>query len=250
LFPSVTILVLPTVTVLVRKTGDLIRSVAKIRTEFLIEMMAMKVIVQATLLLLFFQPTTSAKRARFAPHAVDRAVTVEMKRQKIVGAAIGVIRDGRVMYAQGYGFSNFRDRVPVRTTTVFNWASNSKPVVSVAALQLVESGHLDLDASIRTYMPDLPYSLQEITTRQLLCHQSGIPHYSNGKIVSTGESVPLMEQVDPEESIKRFLNSPLLFEPGSKAEYSSYAYILLTSIVQAAGKNKIDKQLSKRSTVP
>jgi serine beta-lactamase-like protein LACTB, mitochondrial len=208
-----------------------------------------KILIHAMLLLLLLQSSTYAQKVRFDSQAVDSAVRGELRRQGIVGAAIGVIRGGEVAYVQGYGFRNFEDRLSVDKTTVFNWASNSKPLMAVAALQLVESGHLDLDVTIGKYGP-IPASLQKITVRHLLCHQSGIPHYSNGKIVSSGEKVSLMEQLNPDASIKCFINSPLLFEPGSKTEYSSYAYVLLSSIVQAAGKADIDTQLTKRIVEP
>jgi len=123
-------------------------------------------------------------------------------------------------------------------------------VIAVMAMQLVESGDLDLDASVGDYVSGLPRSLTGVTVRHLLCHQSGLPHYSNGTVTSTGEDIPLMDQTDPDESIKRFLNSQLLFTPGTKTDYSSYAYVLLSSVVQSAGKADIDAQLKKRITRP
>ena len=182
--------------------------------------------------------------------AVDEAVTAEMERQKIVGAAIGIIRDAKVVYTKGYGLADVESGEPVTEATVFNWASNCKPVMAIAAMQLVQSGELDLDLPIETYLPALPDAMKPITTRQLLCHQSGIPHYSNGKVIPTGEKAGPGDELDPEKSLRRFLKSPLIFEPGTQKDYSSYAYVLLSAVVQAAGKASIVDQLKARITQP
>ena len=178
--------------------------------------------------------------------AVDAAVKGQMKQQQLVGVAIGVIQDSKVVYTQGYGFSNLQQRTPVSDRSVFNWASNSKPVMAVAALQLVETGQLDLDVAIEKYLPDLADPLRTVTTRQLLCHQSGISHYSNGRIVPAGKRVNARQELDPFYSIQRFALSPLIFRPGSKTDYSSYAYVLLSAVVQAAGKQAIGTQIAER----
>lgn len=187
---------------------------------------------------------------------VDAAVNAEMERQNIVGTAIGIIQDAKVIYTKGYGWSNIKSHTPVTDDTVFNWASNSKPLISIAALQLVQNGHLKLDKAIVSYCPTLPPQLQQITTRQLLCHQSGIPHYSNGTVISSRERAnrtekpDLLGELDPIESISRFTLSPLLFEPGSQTSYSSYAYVLLTAVVQTAGNQPIGVQLKNRIINP
>jgi len=182
--------------------------------------------------------------------AVDEAVVAQMAEQEIVGVAIGIIRDGQVVYTKGYGFANLRSHTPVTEETVFNWASNSKPFIAVATMQLVQSGRLDLDESVGTYIPSLPDHLKPLTARQLLCHQSGIVHYSNGEVIPWGQRAGLQEELDPFNSLHRFAMSPLIFEPGSKTQYSSHAYVLLSAVVQAAGKEPIGQQLSARIIEP
>ena len=181
---------------------------------------------------------------------VDQTVDQEIKRQKVVGAAVGVIIKSKVVYAQGYGFSDLQSETPFTENTILNWASNSKPVMAVLAMQLVQSGKLDLDKTINEYLPKLPAHLHSITPRHLLCHQSGIPHYSNGKIVPLQpKSEPALEH-DPVKSLNRFIQSPLIFEPGERKEYSSYAYVLLSAVVQAAGEEPIADQIASRITAP
>ncbi len=157
-----------------------------------------------------------------------------------------MIQDGRIVYTQGYGLADLEQHKPVRTSSVFNWASNSKPVMAVAAMQLVQAGQLDLNASVRQYLPALSETLQAVQVRHLLCHQSGIPHYSNGRVIPA-RSVPVdRDEQDPLVAINRFTGSPLLYEPGSRTSYSSYAYVLLSAVVQAAGGERLQQQLDTR----
>ena len=117
--------------------------------------------------------------------AVDRVVQAEMEKQKAIGLAVGVIQHGKIAYLKGYGLADRAKKTPATVQTVFNWASNSKPLAAILAMQLVAAKALDLDADVRTYVPEFPDKGAVITTRQLLCHQSGIPHYSNGRIIPT-----------------------------------------------------------------
>ncbi len=178
--------------------------------------------------------------------AIDQAVMAEMKRQDLVGVAIGVLRGGKVVYVKGYGFADRETQTPVTVDTVFNWASNSKPLIAVRALQLMQAGQLDIDKPISAYISDLASQLRPLTTRQLLFHASGIPHYRNGKLVASA-SLPgdVALQVDPRVAVRRFEESPLIFEPGEKSEYSSHAYVLLSAVVQAAGGQPLQVQLDE-----
>jgi serine beta-lactamase-like protein LACTB, mitochondrial len=183
--------------------------------------------------------------------AVDAAVAAEIKRQGYVGAALGVIRDGEVVYLKGYGLADREKKVPVTTDTVFNWASNSKPLAAVAAVQLSEKKLLDLDADVRQYVPEFPEKSAVITTRHLLTHQSGIPHYANGKVVPTAKKYAAADPFrDPVLALDKFSGSPLLFKPSEKTSYSTYAYILLSSVVQRAGKEAFNDQIDRRIAKP
>lgn len=203
------------------------------------------------LVLLFLSPSYAIALGEFVKsQIVDEAVIAEMKKQHIVGVAIGIIRNSQIVYTKGYGVAKLKSRTPVTSNTVFNWASNSKPIIAIAAMQLVQGGQLDLDKPIRAYIPSLPDHLKNITTRHLLSHQSGITHYKNGKVIPSGKRISPLQELDPLNSLNRFVMSPLIFEPGSRTEYSSYAYILLTAVVQAAGNKPINQQLSTRIEKP
>ncbi len=182
---------------------------------------------------------------------VDKVVAEQIKQQNLVGVAVGMIVDGEVVYTKGYGKSDLENGTAVSTKTVFNYASNSKPVVAMLAMQLSEQGKLDLDADIRKYLPEFPERKYKVTTRDLLCHQSGYPHYSNGTIVPiSNRKLSVEDRQNPELSMLPFGKSPLLFEPGQKFSYSSYAYVVLSAVIQRAGNQPIAKQLDDRIVKP
>ncbi|MBA4019486.1 MAG: penicillin-binding protein [Pirellula sp.] len=183
--------------------------------------------------------------------AVDEAVAEQMEKQGLVGVAVGLLHRGEIVYLKGYGLADRERRTPATTATVFNWASNSKPLCAVAAMQLVEQGRLDLDADVRTYVPEFPDHGTRITMRELLCHQSGIPHYSNGRVVPGAQRNPRTRPLtDPLYALDMFSESPLLFTPGKKTSYSSYAYILASAVAQRAGVGSFAEQVQARIAQP
>ncbi len=183
---------------------------------------------------------------------VDAAAQAEFKKQELVGLAVVVIDDGKIAWSKGYGWADRENKIPVDPAkTQFRWASISKPVTAVAALQLAEKGLLDLDADIRQYVPEFPDKGEKITARQLLCHQGGIVHYSNGKVVETKKTYtdphPFADVV---VALDRFKDSPLVNKPGTKYSYTTHGYILLSAVVERAGKQPFAKQVHERIADP
>jgi CubicO group peptidase (beta-lactamase class C family) len=183
--------------------------------------------------------------------AVDKAVRAEMAKGQLVGVAVGVIRDGKVVYLKGYGQGDRENNVPVTSKTLFRWASCSKPVTALAAMQLVEQGKLDLHADVRGYVPEFPDKGVKLTTRQLLCHQAGIVHYANGKVIRTERKY---DSPNPFEDVvlalDTFKDSPLVNKPGEKFSYTTHGYILLSAVVERAGKQKFADQVAGRIAKP
>ncbi|MFI4916026.1 MAG: serine hydrolase domain-containing protein [Phycisphaerales bacterium JB060] len=183
--------------------------------------------------------------------AVDQAVRDEMERQELVGVAIGVIREGRVVYTAGFGLADRENEIPVTGETMFRWASISKPVTAVAAMQLVEAGQLDLDADVREHVPEFPDKGAAISTEQLLAHLSGIVHYRNGRVVRQRREY---ETAHPYESVilalDTFAPSPLVSQPGERYNYSTHAYILASAVVERAGENTFWEQVRERICEP
>lgn len=186
------------------------------------------------------------------PAAVDNAARAAMDSQKLVGLAVGVVVDGKIAYLQGYGLADREAQVKVDPkATQFRWASCSKSVTAIAALQLAESGKLDLDADVRRYVPEFPDKGVPLTSRQLLCHQAGIVHYLNGKVVRTERSYDTPHPFrDVVLALDRFKESPLVNKPGEKFSYTTHGYVLLSAVVERAGKQAFTEQVTDRIARP
>lgn len=199
---------------------------------------------------------------------IDRAVQNEMCAQGLFGLAIGLVKDGKIIYLKGYGYEDLEKKIPVEShKTMFRWASLSKSVTAVAAVQAVLAGDLDLDADVRNYVPEYKFpktysyplnnntfdtrSLPDspkplITTRMLLNNTSGIKFYGNSP---NNVGIPPTNLINnPEINVnlfwagEYFWNDPnhLLYIPGTKYSYTSYGYNLAGMVIERAG-NRVSK---------
>ncbi|MEZ6015592.1 MAG: serine hydrolase domain-containing protein [Planctomycetota bacterium] len=183
--------------------------------------------------------------------ALQGALRKEFDAQGLVGLAVGVVREGRVAHELYFGLADRANEQPVAAHTLFRWASISKPVTAVAALQLVESGALDLDRDVREYVPEFPEKPWPISARQLLCHQGGVVHYTNGEVVRTKREY---EAEHPFEdlvvALDMFKESPLIAQPGTTYSYTTHGFMLLGAVVQRAGGAPFAAQVQSRIAAP
>ena len=209
-------------------------------------------LLRPLLFLLFALPAFAQDVTYPKAGKVDAAAQAEFKKQELVGLAVVVIDDGKIAWSKGYGWADRENKTPVDPAkTQFRWASISKPVTAVAALQLAEKGLLDLDADIRTYVSEFPDKGEKITARQLICHQGGIVHYSNGKVVETKKTYTNPHPfADVVVALDKFKDSPLINKPGTKYSYTTHGYILLSAVVERAGKQRFADQVHQRIAVP
>ncbi len=179
--------------------------------------------------------------------AVDARVARAIEEQEIVGMAVCVAQNGALAYTGCYGWADRENELPVTPATRFRWASISKPLTAVVALQLWEAELLDLDADVCSYLPEFPAKPFPISARQLLCHQGGIVHYSNGPVI---RSEVEYESAHPFEdmvvALDTFKESPLVHEPGTAYSYTTHGYILLGAVVQRAGEQPYASQVQER----
>ncbi|HZR40196.1 MAG TPA: serine hydrolase domain-containing protein [Ktedonobacteraceae bacterium] len=122
---------------------------------------------------------TTAQSQRNPDFRPLEVVIVEMMQHfQVPGVAVGVIHDSQ-KYARGFGVTNIDHPLAVDVSTLFQIGSITKTVTGTAAMRLVEMGLLDMDAPVRSYMPDLKLSSEEmteqITMRHLLTHSAGWP---------------------------------------------------------------------------
>ena len=144
------------------------------------------------------------------------------------GASITVIKDGHVIWSEGFGMADVEQQVPATPLTRFRVGSVSKPLTSAALGLLVEERKLDLDAPIQKYVPSFPQKPWPITTRQLAGHLAGIRHYKEGEFENQKHYATVLE------GLKIFQDDTLLFQPGTKYSYSSYGWNLIAAVIEGA----------------
>ncbi len=162
---------------------------------------------------------------------VDRAVLAQLEKQKIPGVSLGVMRDGKLIKAKGYGFANVELHVPVTPQSIFQTGSVGKQFTATAVMMLVEEGKVRLDDEIATYLPEAPPAWKGITVRHLLTHTSGIPDYG-GEESTMGKGVlDFRRDYGEDDLVRIFAAMPLDFAPGDKWSYSNTGYVLLGVLI-------------------
>lgn len=159
-----------------------------------------------------------------------------------VSAAVSV--GPELVFSGGVGISDLQSGTPQNGRSVHNIGSISKTQAVVAVLQLVEQGKVDLDAEIQTYAPWFPRKAQPVTVRQILTHTSGIRHYKDGEF-GPDEVLSFRHYERFEESTRFWRDDPLVFEPGTRWMYSSFATNLIHAIVEKASGQGFEEYLTE-----
>jgi CubicO group peptidase (beta-lactamase class C family) len=136
-----------------------------------------------------------------------------------------VARGDRILLARGYGLANAELGAPNAVETVFRIASISKTFTAAAIVMLAERGELRYTDTLARYIPDFPVA-NRITIRKLLLHSSGVANPDYERIATSRVSLA--------ELIAQFKDKPLLFEPGTRSQYSNAGYILLAAVIERA----------------
>jgi len=154
---------------------------------------------------------------------VDDLVRAEMARSKVPGVAVAVIRDGRVVKLQGYGFADVARKVEVTPDTIFKIGSVSKPVIATGIMLLAQDGKLSVDDPVSKYLDGTPDTWRDITIRHFLTHTSGV--------VREGPAFNPFKVQSDADVIRSAYPLPLRFPIGSKWEYCNVGYFSLAEIL-------------------
>ena len=114
-----------------------------------------------------------------SPEAIDAAVRATIARYQLPGIAVGLVADGKVVYARGHGETVAGSGQPVTGATLFKIASNSKAMTAAVLARLVQQGKLDWEDPVVKHLPAFamhdPWVTRNMTVRDLLVHNSGLP---------------------------------------------------------------------------
>lgn len=198
---------------------------------------------------MFYKAITSLWLAVFASSAalaqtalqIDTVVLDEMARQNIVGMAVGIVKNGNIYYAKGYGHADLARKMPITTNTIFRWGSISKTLTATAALKLAEENPaFSLNDRVTEHVSYWPRygNKGDIRLRHLLSNRSGIIHYTSRKNCyenhSPGysRSKHVSKYYNAKQGVDVFRNQKLCFDPGTSYKYSTFGYSLLGSAIE------------------
>ncbi len=158
----------------------------------------------------------------------DRMINEHLSSNHFLGVSTGLYIQNCGTYLSSAGFMNKYEQKRATNEMLTRIASITKPMTAVAIMQLFEKGLIDLDAPIQTYIEDFPVKEKGvISTRQLLKHTSGIPHYA-----SKWEAMSFKNYASLDEALNAIKNKKLEFKPGSQYLYSSYGYTILGVLIE------------------
>jgi CubicO group peptidase (beta-lactamase class C family) len=146
------------------------------------------------------------------------------------GCALGVYRDGQILYQKGYGLANVEENVPITPKSVFDIGSTSKQFSASSILLLEKQGKISVNDDVRKYVAELPDYGQKITILHLLNHTSGLRDYL---VLFEMAGINIDSVTTDEDALALIARQKALnFTPGSEYLYSNSGFFLLSVIVK------------------
>ena len=164
----------------------------------------------------------------------------------VPGLSVAVAVDGKIVWAEGFGWADVESRTPVTPQTRFRLGALSKPLTAFAAALLHDRGRLDLDAPIQRYVPAYPAKKWTVTTRQLMGDVAGV-HRIRG---DNNDAMPVEHCASINEAVALLVEDPLLFEPGTEHRYSIWGWVLVSAVVEGAAGEPFDRFMTRQVFEP
>ncbi|MBS1757406.1 MAG: beta-lactamase family protein [Bacteroidetes bacterium] len=169
---------------------------------------------------------------------VDVYLKEMLAKYKIPGAAIAVVKNGKVVKKANYGINSIEFNLPVTDSTIFPLASVTKLFTSTLIMKMSEKGMLSVEDPITKYIDSLPESWRAITIRNLLSHTSGIKNHFQTKKWNIGRDNT--NKLSMRQIIQYSAEEPLMFAPGDNYSYSVTGYMLLGMVAEKVSGKPID----------
>jgi CubicO group peptidase (beta-lactamase class C family) len=178
---------------------------------------------------------------------LDGILPQQLAREDIAGAVVSVVKDGKVLFARGYGYSDVAKKTPVSPdNTLFRPGSISKLFTWTAVMQLVEQGKLDLDRDVNDYLDyKIPATYPKpITLRNVMTHTPGFEETAQELFVADAKDL---------KPLGDYLKAHLperVYPPGTTPAYSNYATTMAGYIVQRVSGQPFDDYIEEHILKP
>jgi CubicO group peptidase (beta-lactamase class C family) len=193
---------------------------------------------------------------------IEKEANDFLQQWNLAGMTMSIVKDGKLVYAHGFGYSDVEARQQVSPGYLFRVASVSKLITAVAIMKLVEKKVINLDSKVfgpKALLKDPIFNsavdkrLYNITIRQLLAHTGGwSSHYGDPAF----NSLIVLERTGEKgaatiESYCRFVATRKLhFEPGTRSSYSNMGYMFLGKVISAVTGRKYEDFVRKEVLIP
>lgn len=177
-----------------------------------------------------------------------------LDRDRVVGASVLVVQEGRVLAHHEHGFADREKGKPISERTIFHYGSITKTLTAIAILQLRDRRRLSLDDQVTRYIPELrlvhdPYgSMDNVTIRMLLSHSAGFQDptwpYKQGKPWEP------FEPTTWNQLVAMMPYQEVLFQPGSRFSYSNPGFIYLARIIEQLSGDSWETYVQKNIFAP
>jgi len=193
----------------------------------------------------------------------DQLMASFIEEQKVPGASLSVTRNSKLVYARGFGYADVEKKEPVQPAALCRIGSISKTFTAVAIMQLVESGKLKLDDRVFDHIKLKPFVApgskpdprwQQITVRNCLQHTGGWDEKKGFDPTDAPEVVAkalgIGPAVAPDDIVRYMMGKPLDFDPGQRVSYSSFGYLVLGRVLEAATGQPYESHVKKAVLAP
>jgi CubicO group peptidase (beta-lactamase class C family) len=218
-------------------------------------------------------PVSQGSLTRSERREIDRWIDRAGRRQRIPGLALGLVRAGRVVYSEGWGYRDRERRKPASPRTVFGLASVTKSFTALAVLRLAEQGRLRVTDPVVRHLPEFrtpdPRWTRRITLHHFLTHSSGLPplpsiYYTairnfdrdppyDPRVARRVGIDPHHAPIDTVEQLLEFLRTEpyrMLGPPGSYFSYSNEGFGLLGAIVERTSGRRLESVIEEEVLRP
>jgi len=189
------------------------------------------------------RPTTGRAVRMFSP--LDKIVGDFMDTIEAEAASLAVSKNGRLVYAQGFGWSDLEKSKPTRSDNTFRIASNTKPITAAIVKHLIQAQRISLSTPVVEFLEIKPYGnkladpqLELVTIEHLLVHKGGWdrkatfdPMYRLDRIK---KAMKIEVELTTTNIAEYMFAQPLQFTPGEKRAYSNFGYLLLGCVIEKA----------------
>lgn len=171
------------------------------------------------------------------PRLDDQALATQLEaeldrlaRADTFSGAVLVLKDGKPLFGQAYGFADRAQRLPNRMDGKFRIGSMGKMFTGTAVVQLIQAGKVELSDPLSKFLPDYPNAeVAKVTIEQLLTHTGGTGDIFTPEFMARASELDTLQ-----DYVDLFGTRAPAFTPGSRYAYSNYGYVLLGRVIEAA----------------